>query len=47
MRKNNASMHVVITLYEVAWIFNIRWNDVSYTPVFLAYVIITLDKAYL
>ncbi len=47
MRKNNASMHVVTTLDEVAWIFNIRGNDVSYTPVVLAYAIITLDKAYL
>ena len=47
MRKNNASMHVVTTLDDVAWIFNIRGNDVSYTPVVLAYAIITLDKAYL
>ena len=47
MRENNATIHVVTTLDEVAWIFNIRGNDVSYTPVVLAYAAITLDKTYL
>ena len=47
MKENNATMHVVTTLDEVAWIFNIRGNDVSYTPVVLAYSVITLDKVYL
>ena len=47
MRENNATVHVVTTLDEVAWIFNIRGNDVSFTPVVLAYAVITLDKSYL
>ena len=47
MRENNATMHVVTTLDEVAWIFNIRGNDVSYTPVVLAYAVITLNEVYL
>ncbi|WP_343343928.1 aminopeptidase P family protein [Terrisporobacter petrolearius] len=47
MRENGATTHVVTTLDEVAWIFNIRGNDVSYTPVVLAYAAITLDRAYL
>ena len=47
MRENNATIHVVTTLDEVAWIFNIRGNDVSYTPVALAYAAITFDKTYL
>ena len=47
MKENNATMHVVTTLDEIAWIFNIRGNDVSYTPVVLSYAVITLDKAYL
>lgn len=47
MKEKNATMHVVTTLDEVAWLFNIRGNDVSYTPVVLAYAVITLDKSYL
>ena len=47
MKENNATSHVVTTLDEVAWIYNIRGNDVSYTPVVLAYSVITLDEAYL
>lgn len=47
MREKNATIHVVTTLDEIAWIFNIRGNDVSFTPVVLAYAVITLDKAYL
>jgi len=47
MRENGAITHVVTTLDEVAWIFNIRGNDVSYTPVVLTYAAITLDKTYL
>lgn len=47
MKENSATIHVVTTLDEVAWIFNIRGNDVSYTPVVLAYAAITLDNTYL
>lgn len=47
MIKNNATVHIITTLDEIAWIFNIRGNDVSYTPVVLSYAAITLDKVYL
>lgn len=47
MKENKATVHVVTTLDEVAWIFNIRGNDVNYTPVVLAYAIITIDTVYL
>lgn len=47
MRENSATVHVITTLDEVAWIFNIRGNDVIYTPVVLAYAAITLDDVYL
>ena len=47
MRENGASIHVIATLDEVAWLFNIRGNDVVYTPVILGYAAVTMDKVYL
>ncbi|MDO4983387.1 MAG: aminopeptidase P family protein [Eubacteriales bacterium] len=34
-------------LEEIAWLLNLRGNDVESTPVFLSYMIITADKALL
>ncbi|THH04905.1 hypothetical protein EW145_g5189 [Phellinidium pouzarii] len=38
---------VVNMLDEVAWLFNLRGSDIDFNPVFLAYAVITLDKAVL
>lgn len=38
---------VVTALDEVAWLYNIRGNDVSYNPVVHAYAIVTTDLAFL
>jgi Xaa-Pro aminopeptidase len=47
MKEDNADSHLVATLDDIAWIFNIRGNDIESTPVVLAYALITLDHAYL
>ncbi len=39
--------HLITTLDDIAWIFNIRGRDIECTPVVLAYALITLDHAYL
>lgn len=39
--------HLITTLDDIAWIFNIRGRDIECTPVVLAYALITLDYAYL
>ncbi|KAI0493160.1 hypothetical protein KFK09_027436 [Dendrobium nobile] len=36
---------IVTALDEVAWLYNIRGNDVSYSPVVYAYAIVTTDLA--
>eukprot|EP01137_Pigoraptor_chileana_P003654 Opistho-2@44147 len=36
---------VVSALDDVAWLFNLRGSDVEYTPVFIAYAIVTCDSA--
>lgn len=43
--KEQADMIVVTALDEIAWLLNLRGNDISCTPVFLAYMIIDMDSA--
>jgi len=47
MKKKGATAHILTTLDDIAWLFNIRGNDIAYNPVVLSYAVITLDKAYL
>lgn len=47
MKEKNATTHIIATLDDIAWLFNIRGRDVKYTPVVLSYAIITLDEVYL
>lgn len=44
MRKEKATAHVLTTLDDIAWLLNIRGNDIECTPVVLAYALITLDE---
>lgn len=47
IKKNKATIHIITTLDDIAWLFNIRGNDIKYNPVILSYAIITLDEVYL
>ena len=41
MEKEKCDTHVLTTLDDIAWLFNLRANDVESCPVFLSYAIIT------
>lgn len=47
MKKNKAQIHLMTALDEIAWLFNLRGNDIVNNPVFLSYALITQDEAYL
>lgn len=47
MKEKNVTSHIITTLDDIAWLFNIRGRDVKYTPVVLSYAIITLGEVYL
>ncbi len=47
MKEKGATTHVITTLDDIAWLFNIRGGDVKFNPVVLSYTLITLDKVYL
>lgn len=47
IKEKGATSHIISTLDDIAWLFNIRGNDIPYNPVVLAYALITLDKVFL
>ncbi|MFZ4542595.1 MAG: aminopeptidase P family protein [Saprospiraceae bacterium] len=47
MKNSGADFHLVSTLDDICWMFNLRGNDVKCNPVFYAFAIIGLDQAYL
>lgn len=47
LEKENCDINILSSLDDIAWIFNLRGNDVKNNPVNLAYAIITADKAIL
>ena len=47
MKDVGATTHILTSLDDIAWLFNIRGGDVKYNPVVLSYAVITLDKAIL
>lgn len=41
MKEKGASVHVLSSLDDIAWLFNIRGNDIESVPVVLSYAVIT------
>lgn len=40
MKENGAQIHLISSLYDIAWILNLRGNDISHVPVFLSFLMI-------
>lgn len=45
MARHGATHHLVSTVDDIAWIFNLRGSDVTYNPVFLAHALIAPSGA--
>lgn len=41
LKKNNADITILAALDSIAWLFNIRGNDVAYNPVCLSYAVVS------
>ncbi|PVW11813.1 aminopeptidase P family protein [Marixanthomonas spongiae] len=44
MKAEGATAHVISSLDDVAWTLNLRGSDVSCNPVFLGYVLVTMNQ---
>ncbi|MEZ4827543.1 MAG: aminopeptidase family protein P [Bacteroidia bacterium] len=47
MRAKKVDYHLITSLDDIAWLYNIRGNDVNYNPVGICYTIVGKTKAYL
>lgn len=47
MNEAGADSHVLTTLDDIAWLLNIRGNDILYNPMVLSYLYLTNDKGIL
>ncbi|WP_294270510.1 aminopeptidase P family protein [uncultured Chryseobacterium sp.] len=47
MEEQGATVHIISSLDDVAWTLNLRGSDVQSNPVFLGYLIITINDAIL
>jgi len=47
MVQDNASVAVLSSLDDIAWLTNLRGSDISYSPVFLSYLLVGKTKAWL
>ncbi|HWW37962.1 aminopeptidase P family protein [Pedobacter sp.] len=47
LQKHQAGYHLVSSLDDLAWLFNIRGKDVSYNPVVLSFALISEKEAFL
>ncbi len=45
MEEAGADYHLITSLEDIAWIYNLRGDDVENTPVFYAYTLITKEEA--
>ncbi len=46
MKSKGANVHVIATLDDTGWLFNVRGNDVEFFPLILSYSMVLMDKAY-
>lgn len=44
IQKQGASVHILTSLDDIAWLLNLRGDDIAYNPVFLAYAVVTMDQ---
>lgn len=41
MKEEKAGVHVLTSLYDIAWLLNVRGNDIEHVPVVLSYLLVT------
>ena len=44
MKKNEATVHIITSLDDIAWLLNIRGDDVAYSPLILSYAVVTMNE---
>lgn len=45
MREKQADVHILTSLCDIAWLFNIRSGDILHVPVVLSFAVITMEES--
>lgn len=45
MKEQDAQVHILSSLYDIAWLLNLRGDDIDHVPVFLSFVAVEQDTA--
>ena len=46
MKEKQADVHILTSLYDIAWLFNIRGGDIAHVPVVMSFAAITMDECF-
>lgn len=46
MKESQADVHILTSLYDIAWLFNIRGGDIECVPVVLSFATVTMEETY-
>lgn len=44
MEEKQASVHILTSLYDIAWLFNIRGGDIAHVPVVMSFAAVTAEE---
>lgn len=44
MEEEGADIHILTSLYDIAWLLNVRGGDISYVPVVLSYLVLGKEE---
>lgn len=45
MKEKQADVHILTSLYDIAWLFNIRGGDIAHVPVVMSFAAITMEES--
>lgn len=45
MEEKGADVHILTSLYDIAWLFNIRGGDISHVPVVMSFAAVTREES--
>jgi Xaa-Pro aminopeptidase len=47
LREAGATMHLITTLDDIAWLLNLRGSDISFCPFFISFCVVTTEQTHL
>ncbi len=46
MKEHEADVHILTSLYDIAWLLNIRGGDIAHVPVVMSFAAVTMEESF-